>query len=208
MTHSAKDSKLIEQAVRDFQAGKDREKNAGLIFEKCAPKVVKLLRWHLSQRKFKPEDIEEITIKVFESVYEHMHKFRHESAFDTWVLRIAKHKALDEARSRDAILGGAATVSLNDAGEDGRRLAETIADPSPESDPDDAARGAELSRAVEESINAMPARMRQCMMLRVYQELSYEEIALVMKIKVDSVKPMLHQGKVRLLQDLKAKKLI
>ena len=51
---------------------------------------------------------------------------------------------------------------------------------------------------MRQAIEKLPEQMRKCMVLRIYQELAYREIATVMKIKIDTVKAHLFQGRAKL----------
>jgi RNA polymerase sigma-70 factor (ECF subfamily) len=55
-------------------------------------------------------------------------------------------------------------------------------------------RAEKLSRAIKE----MPEQMRTCFLLRYDQGRKYKEIAVIMKITIDTVKAHLHQAKKRL----------
>ena len=67
---------------------------------------------------------------------------------------------------------------------------------------EDAAR-AEQSRLIQEALEELPPVMRQCLLLRCDQELSYREIASMLQISVSQVKTNLSRGKRRLEEILK-----
>jgi RNA polymerase sigma-70 factor (ECF subfamily) len=54
------------------------------------------------------------------------------------------------------------------------------------------------ARQVRGAMEELPEQMRKCVMLRVYQELSYQEIAVVLRLSVETVKTHLHQARQRL----------
>ena len=60
----------------------------------------------------------------------------------------------------------------------------------------------ERQHAMREAIRELPDQMRRCLTLRVYQDLSYREIATVMKLKIDTVKAHLFQARARLKKNL------
>ena len=47
------------------------------------------------------------------------------------------------------------------------------------------------------AVRDLPEQMRECLTLRLYHELSYREIAMVMKVTVDTVKTHLFQARRR-----------
>jgi RNA polymerase sigma factor (sigma-70 family) len=48
----------------------------------------------------------------------------------------------------------------------------------------------------------LPEQMRNCMILRAHQELSYQEIALIMGLSVETVKSHLYQARLRMKESL------
>ena len=60
----------------------------------------------------------------------------------------------------------------------------------------------ERRRAMRKAIRELPAQMRRCLTLRIYHDLSYQEIATVMKLKIDTVKAHLFQARTRLKKNL------
>jgi RNA polymerase sigma factor (sigma-70 family) len=56
----------------------------------------------------------------------------------------------------------------------------------------------EASQRLREEIQRLPPQMCNCVLLRVYQELKYREIGVVLRISIDTVKSHLYQAKDRL----------
>lgn len=109
------------------------------------------------------EDAEDLAQETFVKAYRSLRWFRGESAFGTWVYRIALHVARDHQRSS------------------GRRpdAVELLpsADRAPVMSPDEESERRELSRGLERSIARLPERLRIALVLRVLQGLEYEEVA-------------------------------
>ena len=55
---------------------------------------------------------------------------------------------------------------------------------------------------LEEAIRELPRQMRRCLVLRVYRELSYREIATALKLSIDTVKAHLFQARKKLKERL------
>jgi RNA polymerase sigma-70 factor (ECF subfamily) len=53
----------------------------------------------------------------------------------------------------------------------------------------------ETETLVQDALNALPLKQRAALVLQVYEGLSYEEIAAVMKCSVASVESRLHRAK-------------
>ncbi|MCG8462279.1 MAG: RNA polymerase sigma factor, partial [Holophagales bacterium] len=60
----------------------------------------------------------------------------------------------------------------------------------------------EQRRAMRDTIAELPEKMRQCLTLRLDQELSYAEIAVVMRLEINTVKAHLFQARQRLSERL------
>ena len=120
-----------------------------------------------------------------------MSGFRGESRFETWLYRLATTTYLKERRS-------AATAK--------RRGRELAADEVPESAaplvsppaPLDGLIGEDRRRLRRAAVAELPERMRRCVTLRIYHEMSYREIGTVLAIEADTVKAHLFQARKKL----------
>lgn len=120
-----------------------------------------------------------------------MEGFRREASFLSWALRIAHTTYLQWLARR-------------------KRLPEPLANGSPTDSEDEAPAIAEPPRALEdvlrreasarlrEAVAALPEQERRCMTLRVYQDLSHQEIADFLGLQVGTVKAHLHHAKQKL----------
>lgn len=137
---------------------------------------------------------EDIASEAFLRVWDALERFDSSRSFGTWVLTIASRLCLDElrrARSR--------VESLDAEREAGR------ADPRAEGiGPEEAALTAQVGAAVREAIDELPERERLAVMLRHLEDMSYEEVALVMRIPVGTAKTHAYQGRLKLARALRA----
>ena len=145
-----------------------------------------------ARKGFSPEERRDLTQETFLGIYKGLGGFRHESRFESWLYRLATTTYLKRLRS---------------AATDKRRGHEVVHDeaaPPPGTAPptrDDPLRGMlreERREALRQAVRALPDQMRRCLTLRIYHELSYREIATVMKIEIDTVKAHLFQARERL----------
>lgn len=132
-----------------------------------------------------PEDAGDAAQEAFLSAWRGLPSFRGESGFATWLYRLASNAAVDQLRrgkrQRDE-------TSL-DAGEQPLSLPDT--GPGPQ----DAAEGAELREAVAAGLRELSEDHRQILLLREYQELSYDEIAAVLMIDLGTVKSRISRAR-------------
>lgn len=112
-----------------------------------------------------------------------------------WLARIVRNRALDLRRRRRA----RPTVSLDALLDDG--LAEA---PAAAAGPEERAARRELQRRVWRALQETSAAHREILVLRDYQDLSYQEIAAVLGIPVGTVMSRLHAARRSLRRALEA----
>ena len=184
----------LDSAIEAFQAGQDREASFRVIFERYYPVVLRFFR----KRVFSAEDQLDLTQETFLRVYKGLEGFRREARFGTWLFRIAHNTHLKwRRRLPPGETAPAAVLPEGDAEPGGWDTAESIA--TTDTALDDALL-AERQRLLREAIGELPMQMRESTKLRVYQELSYREISVVMQLSVETVKVHLFQARKKLKQ--------
>ncbi len=183
----------IERAIADFKRGTERERNFRFLFESFYDPT----RLFLARRISSHEDCLDLTQETFLRVYKGLEGYRGEAQFGTWVFRIAFNtylKWLRRARADDkgpeAVKGA---EELEGAWDDDQMIAVSSAD-SPLDDVLQNERRMVLRRAIQE----LPEQMRRCTELRIYQDLSYREIAVVLRRSIETVKVHLFQARKKL----------
>jgi len=144
-----------------------------------------------------PNDAPDTTQEVFLKVFRGIRQFRGKCSLKTWVYRIAVNEASNHrrwwSRHRRKELSIHAALAWNDEeGEEGT-LSQTLLDQG-ESPYEGAAR-AELRAAVERAVAELPPAFRTVVILRDIEDLSYEEIAEVLEVRVGTVKSRLARGR-------------
>ena len=149
------------------------------------------------------EDANEVAQDTFVKVYQHLREFRGDSAFTTWLFQIVTNLArnrvrYNQRRHKDD------SLSL-DAGHNGEEdgPAMDLADASPT--PDRATAVAEQTRVIEWGMNRISEAHREILVLRVIQDLSYEEIAAVLECSIGTVKSRIARAREELQKVLKGK---
>ncbi|MHC4607533.1 MAG: RNA polymerase sigma factor [Planctomycetota bacterium] len=137
-----------------------------------------------------PREAEEISQEGFVSVYRGLRTFRGESSFRSWLFRILINLNRDRLRTRRRY---DARLSELRRRREGRGDAEVGAD----------RQALELSEVVREKIDRLPARQREVLLLHLYRELGYREIADVLGIRYEAVKMNLSLARKRLREELK-----
>jgi len=145
------------------------------------------------------EVAEELAQEIFIKVHDAGPSYRAEAKFTTWLYRIATNVCLNEVRrphfrashqSLDAPVG--------DDPDDRPLQIEDTRSPNPEVAMQRSALGAVLRRA----LGALPEKQRAAFILNKYQELSYAEVAEVMRTSEKAVKSLIHRAKEALAERL------
>lgn len=141
-------------------------------------------------------EVEDIAQQVFVRVWKSASRYVPRAKFTTWLLKITRNLVFNELRRRKRHI----TVALS---------SEPGAEETPLRDeqgqtPDDALLESELKGAIESAIQALPETQRMAVILRRYEELTYEDIAEVLDQTVPAVKSLLFRARTQLRERLKA----
>ena len=120
------------------------------------------------------EDASDLAQEVFVRAWRGLPRFKGEAAFTSWLYRIAVNTCLNKVGSR---------VAPHEPLED----ADRFEDPRVERPGADLAR-AERAAAVRRAIQALPKKQRATVVLRLYHELSHQQIADILGSSVGAVK--------------------
>ena len=146
-------------------------------------------------RGFPQEDALDLTQETFIRVFQNMDKLRSLASRDAWVLRVAANVWKNELRYRNAGKREAGEVSLDDAATDSQAVELAALEEKNSPSPLDEALVSERLGAVEKCLEKLPPRMRRCLVLHVFQERKYQEIADLLEISIQSVKSHIHQAR-------------
>ncbi|MFM2345801.1 MAG: polymerase sigma factor RpoE [Pseudomonadota bacterium] len=138
--------------------------------------------------------VPDIAQETFIRAYRAIPQFRGESAFYTWLYRIAVNtakKALADLR-RDPVMteSALASSSQEDEGTE-RREHELSHDETPEA----LMASREIADTVNAAIAALPDDLRQAILLREIEGLSYDEIAVVMACPIGTVRSRIFRAR-------------
>ena len=138
--------------------------------------------------------VPDIAQETFIRAYRAIPQFRGESAFYTWLYRIAVNtakKALADLK-RDPVMteSALASASQDDEGTE-RREHELSHDETPEA----LMASREIADTVNAAIAALPDDLRQAITLREIEGLSYDEIAVVMACPIGTVRSRIFRAR-------------
>jgi RNA polymerase sigma-70 factor (ECF subfamily) len=135
-------------------------------------------------------DVEDIAQQVFIRVWKSARRYVPRAKFTTWLLKITRNLVFNELRRAKR----RAQVSLQP--EPGAEEIPLKDETNPA--PDASLLEDELQRAIEEAIMQLPESQRMALVLRRYEQLSYEEIAEVLDLSVPAVKSVLFRARTEL----------
>lgn len=140
-------------------------------------------------------EVDDVAQQVFVRVWKSAGRYVPRAKFTTWLLKITRNLVFNELRRRRRH----AAVSLQqEPGEE-----ETQIKDKGGQTPDAALLESELNGAISSAIAQLPESQRMALVLRRYEELSYEEIAEVLDQSVPAVKSLLFRARTELRQRLK-----
>lgn len=133
------------------------------------------------------EDARDLAQEAFIAAYEAIATFKEEFRFYTWLYRIAVNRCLNFRKKA----GRMSTTPLEAV--DPGKLTEPVAD-----GPDQKLERKLTREKVERAVDMLPADQKAVIVLRVYEELSYEEIAEALRIPIGTVMSRLGRARMRL----------
>ena len=132
-------------------------------------------------------DVEDIAQQVFIRVWKSARRYFPRAKFTTWLLKITRNLVFNELRrtKRHAHVPLQSEPGAEDPPlKDETNLA-----------PDASLLESELQRTIEEAILQLPETQRMALVLRRYEQLSYEQIAEVLDLSVPAVKSVLFRAR-------------
>jgi RNA polymerase sigma-70 factor, ECF subfamily len=134
-------------------------------------------------------DAEDVAQQTFTAAYQNLDKFRGDSAFTTWLTRIAMNEALTVLRKRKR--------RFSEFEEEAGREAESALPmfSQERGSPEDDLLKREQVTLVRESLASVKPVYRPAMKLRVLEDMSVEEIADRLSMPVNTVKVHLFRGR-------------
>ena len=133
---------------------------------------------------------------TFVKAYRSLNTFRGESAFYTWLYRIAVNTAKNHmaARAKES-----KDISVDDKGTIELPVLQDL------SAPEDEVGAGELQRAILHSIEQLPDDLKHALTLRELEGMSYDEIALAMGCPIGTVRSRIFRARDHVVQEISQK---
>lgn len=178
MTASDTDQQLVQRAQRGDLRAFD------LLVLKYQGRIATLVSRYVSDAG----EVEDVTQEAFIKAYRALGKFRGDSAFYTWLYRIAANAAKNHLVAKGRRPGADATIEDAEGFDEGGMLSESAS-------PEALAMGGELAEVVESALNALPEELKAALMLREFDGLSYDDIADVLGCPVGTVRSRIFRAR-------------
>ena len=184
------DSEAVLRALRDLRAGVDPEGSFRVLVETYDP-VVKAF---FARRLKSADECLDLTQETFLRVYKGLKGYRGDAPFGAWLFRIAwnvLHRRAADPRASASVILEPQALEAAQARAEAQSPAEN---PSAYRSVLRKEQRAVLWRAIAK----LPPQRRRCLTLWARQELSYEQIAKVMRLSLGTVKAHLAQARAQL----------
>ncbi|KEF31074.1 RNA polymerase sigma factor RpoE [Marinobacter nitratireducens] len=142
----------------------------------------------ISRYVYDSQEVMDLTQETFVKAFRAIDRFRGDSAFYTWLYRIAVNTAKNYLESRGRRPQGSADVSEAENFDDGSRLRDVAS-------PERMLQREELQQALAEAISRLPEDLRSAFLLREYDGLSYEDIAGILECPIGTVRSRIFRAR-------------
>ena len=164
-------------------------------FEKLVERHQALVAGTVGRMLGNNSDVEDVAQQVFVRVWKSAKRYVPRAKFTTWLLKITRNLVFNELRRRKR--HPVTPLQAEPEGEEMQLKDERT------SGPDAALLETELQRTIDAAIAELPETQRLAVVLRRYEELSYEQIADVLEQSVPAVKSLLFRARTELRERLK-----
>jgi len=139
-------------------------------------------------------DAEDAVGEVFFSITAHKH-YEPKAKFSTWIYTIAHNVCIDRMRKRKKFVF---LWTKRSPGSDYEHV--DLPDPKPRQD--DELERKDREHFVKMAVNRLPAHYKEVLILREYQDLSYDDISKVLNCSIDKVKVLIFRARERLRKEM------
>jgi len=175
------DTRLVEEALQGSHV------SFQLLVERYEQRIFNLIR-HYTRN---PVEIEDLAQETFLKVYRRLSSFQGQSAFYTWLYRIAVNTILDSLKRR----GRSPVQTVEDL--EAVPLTSSIASGAACPSPSATLEREELARITHDVLEELPEIFRTVLVLREYEDMAYQDIADLLGISIGTVESRLFRARAR-----------
>ncbi len=187
MAERSVDHELVVRVQKGDKAAFD------LLVRKYQHKIAKLVSGYVYDRS----EVEDVTQEAFIKAYRAIKGFRGESAFYTWLYRIAINSA------KNHLVAQSRQVPGSDIDAEEAELSDVSGVLREVNTPEHALLTSEIADTVRTAIEALPEDLRTAIVLREIEGLSYDEIAVAMDCPIGTVRSRIFRAREAIDRELK-----
>lgn len=190
-------AKKKEKKIKDLSDNElidELKRGHDFVFSEIIERYQRKLFSYLYRLVHHRDEAEDLLQNVFIKVYKHSHDFDSQRKFSSWVYRIAHNEAVNflKRRAKKIFIYWEDIVLTKDKME-AERGGESASDPWLVK---------EIKKEVRESIEKLPPKYKDILVMRYFQEKSYREISKILKKPVNTVGTLINRAKRNLLEHI------
>ena len=182
-------TKSDQELIADYQNGDPRALE--MLFERYKKPVLNYALRVTGNRA----DAEDVTSDVMMTLIVKKETYQPIAKFSTWLFTIVRNSCISKLRRRKNIFS--LWTQNQESGE-----YETLDVPDTANLPDHLVKEKEITSQVKKAIEKLPDTQREALVLREYQNFSYEEISQILGCSLENVKILIFRARERLRQEL------
>ena len=143
-------------------------------------------------------EVEDVAQETFIKAFRAIQQFRGDSAFYTWLYRIAVNTAKNHLFSK-----GKRPITLSELAKNEDSESYDVIDAVSNESPEGNLAGLQIAEAVNNAVSKLPEELSTAVILREMDGLSYEEIAEVMNCPIGTVRSRIFRAREAIAQELR-----
>lgn len=167
--------------VSDEKLALFMQENAGAGFEEVMDRYQNKLNRYVGGLVRDENQAEDIVQETFIAVYKNINSFDVNKKFSSWIYRIAHNKAINEIRKSRIFIGLDKAKEVVDENHDSQKIEKEIDK-------------ADARKLIEKSLNKLSIKYREVIILRFFEDRSYEEISDILRIPKNTVGVRIKRG--------------
>ena len=188
MTSAESDQELVDRAKNGDLKAFD------LLVLKYQRRVFRLISRVIKNNS----EVEDVAQECFIKAFRAIHQFRGDSAFYTWLYRIAVNTAKNYLFSK-----GKRPIALSELKKSDDSDSFDMLDAVSNENPEGNMAGLQIAEAVNKAVKKLPDELSTAVVLREMDGLSYEEIAEVMNCPIGTVRSRIFRAREAIAQELR-----